>query len=65
MSGVGVVYAAQCEEKVPRAYVAAGRVLQEHFSDVAKTRLCTDAAAAMVSASSDDGVSHRICSRSL
>ena len=54
MSGAGVVYAAQCEEKVLRAYVVCGQVGQTMFADAAKSRLCTDAGAALEQASQDD-----------
>ena len=54
MSGSGVVYAAQCEEKVLRAYVVCDKVAETVFADAAKSRLCTDAGAALEQASQDD-----------
>ena len=55
MSGAGVVYAAQCEEKVLRAYVTCGDYSQADFTKAATKRLCTDAGdAAMFEASQDD-----------
>ena len=54
MSGAGVVYAAQCEEKVLRAYVVSNKIDQTAFAEAAKSRLCTDAGAALEQASQDD-----------
>ena len=55
MSGAGVVYSAQCEEKVLRAYVTCGDYSQADFTKAATKRLCTDAGdAAMLEASQDD-----------
>ena len=54
MSGAGVVYAAQCEEKVLRAYVVAGKVKQEAFALAAKARLCTEAGVADAPVLQDD-----------
>ena len=54
MSGAGVVYAAQCEEKVLRAYVVCAQVGEPKFADAAKARLCTDAGASFEHALQDD-----------
>ena len=54
MSGAGIVYAAQCEEKVLRAFVTCGGLSQAKLSAAAKLRLCTDEGAAMVVPSQDD-----------
>ena len=54
MSGAGVVYAAQCEEKVLRAYVTCGGVKEADFANAAKKRLCTDACEDLVAATQDD-----------
>ena len=50
-----MVYSAQCEEKVLRAYVTCGDYSQADFTKAATKRLCTDAGdAAMFEASQDD-----------
>ena len=54
MSGAGVVYAAQCEEKVLRAAVVAGGYSESALSSAAKQRLCTDAGASMDAELQDD-----------
>ena len=53
MSGAGVVYAAQCEEKIIRAYVLHRSPSDDHFVDAAQARLCTDAGAS-ISQTQDD-----------
>ena len=40
MSGSGIVYAGQCEEKVARAYLLVGNTSLTSFQDAARKRLC-------------------------
>ena len=54
MSGAGVVYAAQCEEKVLRAYVVVGKASVADFTSAAKARLCTEEGRAIVAVEKDD-----------
>ena len=54
MSGAGIVYAAQVEEKVIRAAVLTADYSKTALCNAAKLRLCTDAGAAMDSSTQDD-----------
>ena len=42
LSGAGVVFAAQCEEKIMRSYRAAGGLDENLFVQAASKRLCTE-----------------------
>ena len=54
MSGAGVVYAAQCEEKFMRVYIITDDVGLLAFSAAAKKRICVDAGAADLAPIADD-----------
>ena len=53
-SGSGVVYAAQCEEKVMRAYIAQEAAHEQIFVNAARKRLCTEEGQRTYARSSDD-----------
>ena len=54
VSGAGVVFAGQCEEKVMRAYVVVNNISVQDFCAAAIARLCTDAGASMGQPTQDD-----------
>ena len=54
MSGAGIIFSGQCEEKLMRAYVGPHGASEARFTDAAKKRLCTEQGKHVAEATRDD-----------